>query len=384
MSTTTAALPPSITSRPSAAPAAGKYLFGPIPDFLLLGGATFLLLPLILLLGGRLQHAEVLVWTTLAAHAINNPHFAHSYHLFYRGFSQKGFSAEYPKEWRVRYLVAGVFAPVLLIGFFVWCLAYGRTQLLGYGVNLMFFTVGWHYTKQGYGMLMLDAVLKRRFFTEPEKKLLLHNAYAVWLLSWMIANQVFAQSEYWGIAYFTFEIPRVARLAAWALVAFTSLRVLWLFVARLRAGRGLPVNGLVGYAVSGYLWLLYPEPIMALIIPALHSLQYMIVVWRYELNYQTVRVHRDEGGGEDEPPDAAPFSLGLRMAMFYGVAVGLGYFGFWYFPRALGDWLPDTLRAFGGGVFLFCAWVFINVHHYFMDSVVWRKGNPETGRYLFR
>ena len=34
--------------------------------------------------------------------------------------------------------------------------------------------------------------------------------------------------------------------------------------------------------------------------------------------------------------------------------------------------------------FLLAAWIFINVHHYFLDSVVWRKGNPETGRYLFR
>lgn len=385
MSSITAELPQQPRAAPEATASPAAYLFGPVPDFLLLGGATFLLIPLFLLLpSGWLDRAEVLAWTTLIAHGINNPHFAHSYHLFYRGFLAKGFSAAYPKAWRLRYLAAGIGAPLALLGFFAFCVLANRPALLGYAVNLMFFTVGWHYTKQGYGMLMLDAVLKRRFFSEPEKSLLLQHAYAVWALSWLIANQVFSQSEYWGIAFYTFAIPREVRWLAWALVFVTGLRVLWSFVERVRAGRKLPVNGLVGYAVSGYIWLLYPDPILVLVFPALHSLQYMIVVWRYELNVQTERVHLEEGGRPEDPPTAAPFSLGLRMAGFYAIAVGLGYFGFWYFPETLGKWLPDTLRAFGGGIFLYCAWVFINVHHYCMDSVVWRKGNPETGKYLFR
>jgi len=27
--------------------------------------------------------------------------------------------------------------------------------------------------------------------------------------------------------------------------------------------------------------------------------------------------------------------------------------------------------------------VFVNVHHYFTDNVIWRSQNPETRRYLF-
>lgn len=369
----------------NSSPAKGRYLLGPIPDFFLLGGGTLALVPIFLLLPTSwIDRAQVLAWTTLIAHGINNPHFAHSYHLFYRGFLHKSFSAEYSSSWRARYLIAGVLAPLLLLGFFSYCLVAGQTSLLGYGVNLMFFTVGWHYTKQGYGMAMLDAVLKRRFFTEHEKKLLLHHAYAVWALSWLISNTYAWKSEYWGIPYQSFGIPAPIRYAAWAAVFITGARMLHGFALLLRAGRRLPINGLVAYGVSGYIWLLYPDPILALVFPALHSLQYMVVVWRYELNVQTERVHLDEGGRADEAPSAAPFSLGLRMALFYGIAVGLGYFGFWYFPETLGRWLPGTLQTFGGGVFLFCTWIFINVHHYFMDNVIWRKGNPETGKYLFR
>jgi hypothetical protein len=30
-----------------------------------------------------------------------------------------------------------------------------------------------------------------------------------------------------------------------------------------------------------------------------------------------------------------------------------------------------------------CAWIFINVHHYFIDNVLWRQGNPKVKQFLF-
>ena len=51
--------------------------------------------------------------------------------------------------------------------------------------------------------------------------------------------------------------------------------------------------------------------------------------------------------------------------MRIGLALGLGA------PRALA-----AESAFTG-------WTFINLHHYFIDSVTWRRENPETRRHLF-
>lgn len=34
-------------------------------------------------------------------------------------------------------------------------------------------------------------------------------------------------------------------------------------------------------------------------------------------------------------------------------------------------------------MFLFVFWIFINVHHYFLDNVIWRAENPETRQHLF-
>lgn len=352
------------------------YLFSPWIDFFCLGGATLLLIPWFALLPKDLApYADVLVMTTAIAHFINNPHFAHSYHLFYRDFGKRGFNAEYPREWRLRYLMAGVAVPIALIAFFVYCLAAPNTRALGYSVNLMFFTVGWHYVKQGYGMLMLDSVLKRQFFQESEKKVLLWNAYAVWMLSYFLANSIAYKADYWGISYYTFAAPEWLLTALTALTVATSAAVVAVLGLKWRATKKLPpINGLVGYTVALYLWLLYREPVLTLIFPAMHSIQYMVVVWRYELNYQ-----------QDQTADAkSSGAFSLRMALFYTLALGLGYLGFWKGPELLGKAFPGVLTGVGSGAILLAAWVFINVHHYFLDSVVWRKGNPETGRYLFR
>jgi len=32
---------------------------------------------------------------------------------------------------------------------------------------------------------------------------------------------------------------------------------------------------------------------------------------------------------------------------------------------------------------LIAMWVFINIHHYLLDNVMWRKGNPDVGHHLF-
>jgi hypothetical protein len=28
-------------------------------------------------------------------------------------------------------------------------------------------------------------------------------------------------------------------------------------------------------------------------------------------------------------------------------------------------------------------YIFINVHHYFLDNVMWRRGNPDVQQYIF-
>ncbi|TIN05539.1 MAG: hypothetical protein E5Y14_32990, partial [Mesorhizobium sp.] len=74
----------------------------------------------------------------------------------------------------------------------------------------------------------------------------------------------------------------------------------------------------------------------------------------------------------------------LRVLGFIIIGSILGILGFWLVPIALSALIPYNKEVLGSSLFLFIAWIFINVHHYFLDNVMWRRGNPEVSKYLFR
>ncbi|UCI05571.1 hypothetical protein [Mesorhizobium sp. B1-1-8] len=363
----------------------GKYLFGPVADFLMLGGGAFLILPVLFLV--PLEYEGALAATMVAvAYLVNYPHFAHSYQIFYRNFGRKVSGDGYDRSLQFRYIFAGVAVPLVMAGFFAYGAATANTRLLGYATNAMFFFVGWHYVKQGYGMLMVDAVLKRKFFDDRAKKVLLFNSYAVWILAWLQTNSAVTQGKYYGLEYYTFAAPSwITDIALLAAVASTAATVLMLIDRWRKNGGGLPYNGVVAYVASLYLWILIARinPLWLLVVPALHSLQYLAVVWRYQTN-----VERD---GPDAARDPEPKMLSflgplyrLRVLGFIVGGAALGYLGFWLIPFMLTALIPYDKQVLGSSLFFFIVLIFINVHHYFLDNVMWRRGNPEVSKYLFR
>jgi hypothetical protein len=371
-------------SVPKAA-APGKYLFGPVADFLMLGGCAFLILPILFLV--PLEYEGLLAATMVGvAYLVNYPHFAHSYQIFYRSFGRKVRGDGYDRSLQIRYIFAGIVVPAIMGAFFVYGTATANTRLLGYAANAMFFFVGWHYVKQGYGMLMVDAVLKRKFFDNRDKKVLLVNSYAVWILAWLQTNTAVTQGQYYGLQYYTFAAPSwIANVALVAAVASTATTILMLINRWQRNGRALPYNGIVAYVASLYLWILIARinPLWLLVVPALHSLQYLAVVWRYQTN-----VERDVPDAARDPEPKVLSIVGplyrLRVLGFIVGGAALGYLGFWLIPFVLTALIPYDKAVLGSSLFFFIVLIFINVHHYFLDNVMWRRGNPEVSKYLFR
>jgi hypothetical protein len=286
---------------------------------------------------------------------------------------------------QARYLFAGIGAPALLVAFAGFAIGSGDARLLGYGGNIMGLFVGWHYVKQGYGMLMVDAALKRKFFKPPEKRVFLVNSYLVWIFAWLSINDTVSRQQLWGLEYYTFEVPAPIVIGFGLASLAGALVSLFILVSRWRAGAGVAWNGVLAYAVSLYLWILFVQidPLWLLVVPALHSLQYLTVVARYELNYE-------KGKDDALAPPATPLverifgsRYYLGMAIFAGTGLVLGYLGFWGVPQLLDRVVPYDKAAFGGTMFLFVFWIFINVHHYFLDNVMWRRENPDTKKYLF-
>jgi hypothetical protein len=170
-------------------------------------------------------------------------------------------------------------------------------------------------------------------------------------------------------------------LLAMAIGVGTPAATLWMLGRKWWASdRRLPVNGVVAYLVTLYAWLLLNvDPLFLLVIPACHSLQYLLVVWRYQLNADRARARDAQASGGRR----LTANVAARFASFLLTGLVVGYVGFWGLPRLLGSTLPVDESLFGPTLFVFVCWIFINTHHYFLDNVMWRRGNPDTGRYLF-
>ncbi|MER8445486.1 hypothetical protein NKH52_20065 [Mesorhizobium sp. M1066] len=369
----------------SAAAAPQKYLFGPFIDFFMLGGSAFLILPALYFVPLRYE-GVVGLSAFLLSHLINHPHFAHSYQIFYRNFARKVRADGYDRNLQLRYIFAGIVVPLAMGAFFIYGATTGNARLLGYATNAMFFFVGWHYVKQGYGMLMVDAVLKRKFFSDQDKKVLLFNGYAVWLFAWLQTNVVITEQQFLDLDYYTFAVPPWLLNIALAVAAASSAATVVMFVNRWRKhGGALPYNGVVAYIVTLYAWILLVRlnPLWLLVVPALHSLQYLAVVWRYQTNVERARADAVEDSGFKRLSILGPLYR-LRVLIFILAGTILGAIGFWLIPMALTALVPYDKQVLGSSLFLFIAWIFINVHHYFLDNVMWRRGNPEVSKYLFR
>ena len=365
-----------------------RFLFGPIIDFLCLGGGSLILLPIIIALPLGQHKASIAQALVLLSFVINYPHFAHSYQIFYRNFGRKAFGQDYHMVLRARYVVAGIVVPVALALFFGGSVLSGDARMLGFAANLMFLLVGWHYVKQGYGILMVDAVLKRQFFQDTDKRVLRLNGYMVWFLAWLFANTAVSRGEMLTLHYYTFEAPAITLNLVGMAAAVTGVMTAWTLARHWQANGGsLPYNGVIAYIASLYFWILFMElkvdPVWLLAVPALHSLQYLAVVWRYQLGYERDRPDANEPLRWFLLRSLASKRYHLNMALFVVLGVILGALGFWAIPILLQVLVTYDADVFGAAMFMFIFAIFINVHHYFLDNVIWRRENPDMRRYLF-
>lgn len=371
-----------LASRTSTPPPQAGHLHGPVSDFLLLGGAS--IVPFLVLQAVEVDAqmtALIALVMMILANFINHPHFASSYVMFFGSWGVMR-RANAPASLLAGWWIAGVVVPVLLGGVLLlsahaWL--QGDTFWMGLCVNLMGALVGWHYVKQGFGMAMTDAALKRSFWSPKARQALLWNAYACWACAWIHFNVGDAGSYFWGVFNSRAALPSWTLHAVHALVAASSAWLLICVGDSVRQWRvaGKPLShmpwvGFSSYLISVYLWTAFAtiNPTYLYVIPFFHSLQYLTVVWRYKAN---------------EYASVGRAAIRESLLKFSLLICALGVVGFWGAPALVNHWLTgDSLPWTGGtSIAIAVAWLFINVHHYFIDTVLWRQGNPLVSKHLF-
>lgn len=344
------------------------FLLSPKLDWLTVGGLSIIVLPIFLFFIPNDANLSISVGWLLygVAFVVNYPHFTVSYQLLYVDYGKKIFS-EFKFFW------AGVMVPILLFGYIVWAHFQQTLDSLVYFVQFMFVIVGWHYVKQSYGAVMVTSSLKKYHFSNWERHVLKFNMYALWLTSFLSFNiGEMPANDYWGIKYYSLGFPIETIYTTYALTAASLFLFGFMMAIKIHKTRVWPpINSILSF-VSIYAWFLpvLYDPVYFLAIPFFHSIQYFMFV---------IALKKREGDSDKKVKDG-----GLKLAATYViVAIISGVLFFEFVPRILDVVVDYNHDLFGQGLFLFLFSVFINIHHYFIDNVIWRRDNSHVSKHLF-
>jgi hypothetical protein len=128
--------------------------------------------------------------------------------------------------------------------------------------------------------------------------------------------------------------------------------------------------GVVAFT-SLYVWYIPAiyHPVFWYVIPFAHSFQYLLFVASLKRGESAARVIGKT--------DAERRLLTAKYLGGFAVAVfGVALLYFRIVPDTLDSLVDYDHQAFGTQMVLVCFLVFVNIHHYFIDNVIWRRDNP--------
>jgi len=357
-----------------------KYIVSPLLDFILLGGGSLVLFPLIMY---AFPVAQIRTHNLLPAffaislffnYVANFPHFLYSYQLLYQDFFKKATGA-LDKPLQALFIWASVVVPAAMVILFTYCYAYHDFILLGFAANIGVLISGWHYAKQAFGVLIVTSIYQKVFYTPWERKILVWNANILWCYVWIMLNTGMHSREFWHAKFYTLGFPSGVQRLFLYLVCLGALSCIFIFIRKYIKESVLPpLSGIVAYVTTLYFWLVllryYPSntrihPIV-LLIPSMHAIQYITIVFRMKHNENKLQK-----------------LTSMSLAFFIVGGFTLGVLGFVYVPRMLDRNFNTQGALYESVLFVTIFAVFINIHHFFIDNVIWRKENSEVKNYLY-
>ena len=305
------------------------------------------------------------------AFVCNHPHFLSSYVMLYGDYQDRLIT-------RPAYAWAGIVAPVLVAGAIGTALLTAGAALMAQVITLMYFLVGWHYVKQIFGCVIVTSAQRQIFFTKGERRLLLGNLFLAWFMSWLSFHVGNGSYEFYGIRHQSLNLPPALLTAVYAGVALSLAAVIYSQINRfVRTGQKPSPPAVVAY-VSLYVWYLptLTHPSFGYLIPFFHSLQYLAFVGRLKRNQADAAVAHLDGPAQRR-------EWLSHLGSFAFLALGLGALAFEFVPKFLDRHQLISAVGLGSSPILAAVILFINIHHYFIDNVIWKGDNETVRQHLF-
>jgi hypothetical protein len=327
-------------------------ILSPTIDLLLVGGLSLIVLVPLLLSGTRdlvIVGAGVQAWV---ATLINMPHFMASYRMVYRD-----------KAMILKHKWAAIYVPVILAlygAIAVWQAQESRALVIVL-ITVSSAYLAWHYTGQVWGMMASFGALEGKGFDKTERVLIRSGLRILlaWHVTWFLYTQLRDGSA---------VRPFYVAITAATVVAF-GLGLAGLVRLKRRTGQ-LPATRAIVAWLAIFVWYaaMARDPKALFWVQIAHAIQYLAFPLRVEMN-RTLATSATRFGAH-----MIGYGIGL-LAVSVLVAQVV--------PAAVMGFVGDVFGEEPGRAAPVVILMFINIHHYFTDGVIWKISNPEVRKELF-
>ena len=348
---------PQVDSRSHVQQPARPAIMTPWADFLCVGGLA--VVPFAVIYALNVPFSQFRYWTStvlLSQVLFNYPHFIASYRLLYQS-----------NEIIQRYRWASIYLPIVMVSYILFCLI--DPLIFGEPINIKYWHFAdWisttylavHYTGQAWGMVASFSYLGGTPLAKHERYAVRGTLYVFMVWHMAIANVVAPE--------YSIFFPGAADILNWLLKTTTVLAhvgmaaVVAAFVSVARRSQRVPPWAMivpVPVLYFGYLILMRGrEGIMLLQLA--HALQYLIFPLRVEINRSAVSSPRQ------------------RLLHVLAYVVGIVAVGNLVF---VGTSSIPSRPVYFAAILL---GAMVNIHHFYIDGVVWKISTPEVRKDLFK
>ena len=345
----------SSTAAPSRHSGPPPSILNPVLDFLFVGGLSLIVF-VPLLLSGRtdlvLIGAGAQAWI---AATINMPHFMASYRLVYRS-----------REMVLKHKWASIYVPAILLVYIVIALIVAQSSpaLVIVLVAVSSGYLAWHYTGQVWGMMASYSYLDGTRF-EPSERVLIRTGLRIllaWQVIWFLYTQLRDPSR---------VRPLYLLISAGTAVAFV-LGAIGIAKVRGRTGRFPPARALVAW-LALFVWyaVMARDPKAIFWVQIAHAVQYLAFPIRVEVNRTS------------SEPRSSRRRVAAHMVLYGAGLLAVSILVAKVVPAGAMSVVGNVFGEEPGRAAPILVLMFINIHHYFTDGVIWKISNPEVRRDLF-
>jgi hypothetical protein len=256
-------------------------------------------------------------------------------------------------------VIAPAILAAVLIGVVATALAGGRritTDATQAAITSVFLLTTWHYIKQVYGIARIGARYRGISLSAREVTVLRYGLYPLWGLG--VARLLVGRGSRFAGFHVGIDLLPGGVITTMRFLAAGSAIVIGVAVvsASRRAGVAPPALIVAPY-LAAFLWIAWPTDYFGTVVGlgALHGLQYLACCRRAETSL---------GLGRLTPRTA------LRWLELFGGAACGGLLATAWAPQLL-----NRVMNIDDAPLLFSAvfFVFLNLHHYLIDAVIWRS-----------